>query len=87
MIKPEKFKGALYALHYIMVQARWMAYQNEESKKIAKLLDWGEILPSFISSSEDHTERFRQYLQAIAHEFPACTHALTIFNEGPPEGW
>jgi hypothetical protein len=86
MIKPEKFRGALYVLHIIMVQVRSMAYKKEDTKIIAKLLDWGEILPEFISSSEDNTDKFRSYLQNIAHEFPACTYALKAFDEGPPKG-
>jgi hypothetical protein len=86
VIKPEKMNGALYALHIIMVQGRWMAYQNEDAKKIAKLLDWGEILPLLMLSKEDETDRFRLYLQeGIVDDFPMCWRALEAFDKGPPE--
>jgi hypothetical protein len=85
VIKSEKMNGALYALHIIMVQGRAMAYQNEDSKKIAKLLDWGEIMPELMRSKEDETDRFRLYLQGIVDDFPMCRIALTAFDEGLPE--
>ncbi len=87
MVKPEKLKNALYAVHFVLVIGRDMAYKDEDSKKIAKLLDWAEILPMLICSTEDETERFRQYLEAIAEEFPRCSPSLKAFDESPPEGW
>jgi hypothetical protein len=87
MLQPDKVKGALYALHFIMVQAKAMCYRQESSERIALLLDWGEILPQMLGSSEDETERFRGYLQRIVEDFPKCTHALEIFDGGPPNGW
>jgi hypothetical protein len=85
MIKPEKMNAALYALHIIMVEGRWMAYQNEDPKKIAKLLDWGEIMPELMRFKEDETDRFRLYLQGIVDDFPRCKRALKAFDEGLPE--
>jgi hypothetical protein len=87
VIKPEKMNGALYALHIIMVQGRWMAYQNEDAKKIAKLMDWGEILPMLMLSKEDETDRFRLYLQGVVDDFPLCRLGLDAFDEGVSAEW
>jgi hypothetical protein len=87
VVKPEKLKNALYAIHFVLIIGRAMAYNGDETKMIAKLLDWAEILPMMICSTEDETEKFKQYLEAIAGEFPRCSPALKAFDESPPEGW
>ena len=47
-----------------------MAYQNRPTAKIAKVLDYAEILPDLISAEEDRTQEFRTHLQGFALEFP-----------------
>ena len=63
MIREEKHKNALYALHKIFVKARDMAYKNEDHKIIARLLDYAEILPEMIASENDETERFTESVE------------------------
>ena len=58
MIIAKKQKQALNAIHRILVLARFMAYQNEPTAKIAKVLDYAEILPTLISADDDRTEEF-----------------------------
>jgi len=64
MVKPEKIKSALYALHLILVRARFMALTKEPLEDVAMLLDYAEILPQMFVSEEDMTETYRQSLQA-----------------------
>lgn len=85
MIKPEKAKPALSALHLILTRARFMALQKESPEDIATLLDYAEYLPQLLLSDEDVTEMYRGTLQDVAERFPLCRHALEIFDGEPPE--
>lgn len=80
MIIENKQKQALNAIHRILVVARFMAYQNEATGKIAKVLDYAEILPTLVSADDDRTEEFRVHLQGFASEFPAGLGILQEFN-------
>jgi hypothetical protein len=81
MIIAKKQKQALHAIHRILVLARFMAYQNEPTTKIAKVLDYAEILPTLISTDEDRTEEFRTHIQGLASEFPAGVGILQEFDK------
>jgi len=81
MIIPKKQKQALNAIHRILVLARFMAYQNEPTAKIAKVLDYGEILPTLISADEDRTGEFRTHLQGFASEFSQGIGILQEFDQ------
>jgi hypothetical protein len=81
MIIETKQKQALNAIHRILVLARFMAYQNEAAPKIAKVLDYAEILPTLLSANEDRTEEFRTHLQGLASEFPAGVGILQEFDQ------
>ena len=80
MITGDKQKQALDALHRILVLARFMAYKNESSAEIAKILDHAEILPTLISADEDLTEEFRRELQGLAAHFRAGIGILQAFD-------
>lgn len=81
MITINKQKQALKAIHRILILARFMAYQNEPTAKIAKVLDYAEILPTLISADEDRTEEFRTHLQGLASEFSQGVGILQEFNQ------
>jgi len=88
MIKPEKLNDAFYALHLVLVEARFMAYKNEPSEKIAIMLDYAEALPRLMVSQDDMTENFRQYLTAIIDRCPSCAHILDKFDRSAtPPNW
>lgn len=88
MITPAKFNNALYALHLLLTRMRYMAYTEEAHQQIAVLLDYAEMLPRFIASSEDNTKEFRSYLESIAKHFPACAYILNKFDETTtPDSW
>ncbi len=81
MITTKKQKQALKAIHRILVLARFMAYQNEPAAKIAKVLDYAEILPTLISADEDRTEEFRTHLQGLATELAQGVGILQEFDQ------
>ena len=58
-----------------------MAYQDEPTPKIAKVLDYAELLPTLISADEDRTEEFRTHIQGLASEFPAGVGILQEFDK------
>jgi len=88
MIVKEKYDQAIYALHLILVRARYMVLTSEPLNDIALLLDYAEMLPRFIASGEDQTNEFRSYLLELAEKFPSCRHILGKFDElSVPDKW
>jgi hypothetical protein len=81
MITAKKQKQALNAIHRILILTRFMAHQNEPTAKIAKILDYAEILPTLISADEDKTEEFRIHLQGLASEFSQGIGILQEFDQ------
>ena len=87
MIRPEKLNEALYALHFVLVTARSMAY-HESSGGIANLLDWAEALPRFFATVDDRTDEFRRYLEGIVKDVSSCSHLLKTFDDSSaPKEW
>lgn len=87
MIRPEKITSALYALHLILVRARFLALRRESPEDVATLLDYAEALPRMFVSDEDMTETYREYIQGVAEQFPYCRYILDKFDAEPPEKW
>ena len=88
MIRPEKIDNALYALHLVLVRARFMAQHEEPPKDLAKLLDYAEMLPRLIALKEDMTVKYREYLQGMVESFPVCQYILEKFDEpSAPSKW
>jgi hypothetical protein len=81
MIIQSKQKQAIKAIHRILILARVMAYQNEPTTKIAKVLDYAEILPTLILAIEDRTDEFRIHLHGFASEFPQGVGMLQEFDK------
>lgn len=88
MIREEKYKHALYALHQIFVRGRFMAGTKEPYEDIARLLDYAEIMPEYIASENDETDAFVSSLEGIAETFPSFRYILNRFNDDstPYEG-
>lgn len=84
MIKSEKVPNAFYALQGVIIRARLMALTSSEG--VADLLDYAEMLPRFIASDEDQTEKFRAYLDEIAERYK-CAYVLERFDEPIPPAW
>ncbi|MFA7234962.1 MAG: hypothetical protein WC076_12720 [Terrimicrobiaceae bacterium] len=79
MITPKKLHKALEAIQGVMVEARRMAYANEDQQHIAKLLDHGEYLPGLLLEDRDATKEFEDYLKAIVADFPMCQRITDKF--------
>lgn len=88
MIREDKYRHALYALHQIFVRARFMAYTEETYKDIGIIMDYAERMPGFLASDEDETEQFRQYLEVIIERFPQLTYIIQRFDsDSVPDKW
>ena len=88
MVQPEKIDNALYALHLVLVRARFMAQHEEPPQELAKLLDYAEMLPRLLATKEDMTEKYREYLQGVVESFPVCRYILEKFDEpSAPPTW
>jgi hypothetical protein len=68
MIIPSKFHNALSALQALIIQARFMAYKQEDYTKIVIFLGYAETLIKLIMSDEDQTASFRKILEEIANK-------------------
>lgn len=79
MIQKEKVQQALHALNFILIRARKIAYDTNQTQ-MANLLDHAEILPLYIAEPDDRTESYRLVLDAIADQFPECKPILPIFD-------
>ena len=88
MIKPEKNNAALYALHKIMVNARFLVLKREALDDVAVLLDYAEAMPRMFVSEEDETDTYRDYINGLSDRFPYCRYILKNFDDPePPEKW
>jgi hypothetical protein len=84
MIKSEKLPNALYALQGVLIRARTMA--SNSSVGLLDLLDYAEMLPRFIASEADETDKFREYLFEIAEQYN-CMFVLERFDDLVPPKW
>jgi hypothetical protein len=87
MIDILKQNQALQALHRVLIEARLMAYEGQDSAKMADVLDWAELLPRLLAADEDKTSEYRNTLAAIAENYPRFTGALTAFESGERVRW
>jgi len=82
MIRADKRKKALTAIHRIILLARFMAYESKPAAEIAKVLDCAEILPTLIAADDDRTDEFCKHLQGFADTFPSGVGILQEFDRG-----
>ena len=87
MLKVEKNNSALYALHLILVRARFMVLKRESLDDVAVLLDYAETMPRMFVSEEDETDAYREALLGLSNRFPYCRYILTKFDDEPPAKW
>jgi hypothetical protein len=88
MIKSEKNNSALYALHLILVRARFLVLKRESLDDVAMLLDYAEALPRMFVSEDDETDRYRDCLAGLSDRFPYCRNILEQFDAPePPSKW
>ncbi len=80
MISQEKHRSALWALNWVLVAARLMAYQKEDHEKIADLLDLAEYLPCLMLENADRTEHFRECLSDLSKKYPSMKLAVDRFD-------
>jgi hypothetical protein len=87
MIDTCRYNQALQALHRVLIEARFMAYEGQDSSKMAGVLDWAELLPRLLAAEEDKTSEYRSTLAAIAESDPRFAGALSAFDAGERVRW
>ena len=87
MIDTGKYNQALQALHRVLIEARFMAYQGQDAATIARVLDWAELLPRLLAAEEDKTSEYRNTLAAIADGCPRLAGALSVFDAREQVRW
>jgi hypothetical protein len=70
MIAPERVPAALYALHRILIQARYLVGEKAEAKKLYALLDHAEILPVMIGNQLDESDAYAGMLESLGEQSP-----------------
>lgn len=88
MIKAEKNNSALYALHLILVKARFLVLKKESLDDVAVLLDCAEFMPRMFVSEEDETDTYRDCIRGLSDRFPHCRYILDKFDaDDHPPTW
>jgi hypothetical protein len=80
MIREENRKGALTALHDMLVCLRTMAYEKASHEEMARILDAMEELPTLFEQRDDMTDYFRGVLADVAQRHKAFGIALASFD-------
>jgi hypothetical protein len=79
MISADKHRGALLALHRMMIVARHFAYDGN-ARDAAEVLDTAEYMQLMLLSEEDETETFRDWLEHFVLRHPLGIFALHEFD-------
>lgn len=87
MIDPRKLGSAFYALNTVLVLAREMAYDGRSGREIAEVLDIAEYLPKLMAEPEDHTVKFRDFLEQLVSKDRRFGLALERFDNVVPPRW
>jgi hypothetical protein len=80
MIETRKGKSALLALHYVLIQARYMGYTNSSPRDIADVLDVAEYLVILLVDRDDRTAEYRQVLDGLCGSNRVFAGALERFE-------
>jgi hypothetical protein len=80
MIADGRLNDALYALNAVLVQARFMAFEQRPHEIIAQVLDEAELLPMLIARKDDTTDEFRAHLEELIRIDEAFSCALQRFD-------
>jgi len=76
-----ELRAALRALHHVIVEARWLAYQQEAHAKIATILDSAEIMPLLLSGKAVDGLGFADMLRDLARTFPRLQWAWQKYRD------
>lgn len=82
MIASEKVPPALYALHRILVQARWLVGEGAGKEKLYEILDHAEILPVMIGNGLDDGEGFLSMLESLAQKYTEFSGIVRDYEQG-----
>ena len=84
MIRQDKQKNALMAIHGMLVWLRTRAYERAPHEELAQVLDAAEELPTLFDQKEDKTDYFRSVLADLAARHQGLGNALDYFDRDLP---
>ncbi len=68
MLRPEKVRPGLYAIHLILVKARYLVGAGVDPSKLHDVLDSAELLPALMARADDATDDFREMLARLGEK-------------------
>lgn len=83
MIREDKYRHALYALHVFFVSVRNNAAMSGD-KRMSIAFDYLEIIPDYILDEADKTENIRGLIKDLVDLYPDCSHALEVLDQETP---
>lgn len=69
MIKENKLKKSVAAIHDLLIKVKLMTVQNSSHLEMYNLIDDLEYLPQLIIEQEDTTHLFEQFLKELCEKF------------------
>lgn len=77
---PSNTKG-LKALHRVLIQARMMALDKADPQRLFLILDWAEVLPTYIWDAENRSAEFENALAGVSEDFPELSALLSEYQK------
>jgi hypothetical protein len=69
MVKEEKMNSSILAIQDLIIRARIIASEKQESDMLFNLLDSIEYLPALILEKKDNTDFFKDFLDSVCTEY------------------
>jgi hypothetical protein len=80
MVADGKLEKALWALNFVLVEGRTMAYDSALHGDLAAVFDAAEVLPILVLKDTDETELFREILVDLVSDYPRMQEAVDRFD-------
>jgi hypothetical protein len=80
MIKAEKERRALKAIHDLICHGRKLAYEGTTSKVLAEFMDNLEYLPALMLQESDTTDIFEEYLKGTCERYN-CSYIAAAYEK------
>lgn len=87
MVRPDKYRHTLRAIHQICVWGRSLARDDAPAERFERVFDWLELIPALIDQPEDNTEQIRDAISACADAVGAPGIVANFDEVSPPERW
>ena len=83
MIREDKYRHAMYALHVFFVSMENNAGMAGD-RRMSTAFDYLEIIPEYILEKADKTESIRELIKDLLNLYPNCSKALELLDQETP---